>query len=123
VRIITPGTGDKWYVHAMTRANYTALTAAGVRIFEFVPGFLHSKVFLADSRTAVVGTVNLDYRSLYLHFENGVWLHEADCIRSVSDDFERTFEQSREITHAMAQAAPLPVRLGRSLLTLFAPLM
>jgi len=123
VRIITPGIGDKWYVHAMTRANYMALTAAGVRIFEFVPGFLHSKVFLADSRTAVVGTVNLDYRSLYLHFENGVWMHEADCIRSIADDFERTFEQSREITRTMAQSVSLPVRLGRSLMMLFAPLM
>lgn len=123
VRIVTPGTGDKWYVHAMTRANYTTLTAAGVRIFEFTPGFLHSKVFLADGRTAVVGTVNLDYRSLYLHFENGVWMHEADCIREIRDDFEQAFDQSREITHAMAQDASLPVRLGRSLLMLFAPLM
>ena len=74
VRIITPGIPDKWYVHAVTRANYEELTRAGVRIFEYTPGFIHSKVYLADTKQAVVGTVNLDFRSLYLHFEDAVYL-------------------------------------------------
>jgi len=123
VQIITPGIPDKWYVYAMTRSNYTALTAAGVKIYEFTPGFLHSKVFLADGATAVVGTVNLDYRSLYLHFENGVWMHEADCIRAIQADFEKTLPQCREITRAMVQKTPLFKRIFRSVLNLFAPLM
>ena len=123
VRIITPGVPDKWYVYSMTRSNYTALTAAGVKIYEYSPGFLHAKVFLADSRTAVVGTVNLDYRSLYLHFENGVWLHDSDCVEKIAEDFKETFPQCREVTRAMVKKTPLPVRLFRSILNLFAPLM
>lgn len=123
VRIVTPGIPDKWYVYAVTRANYPALTEAGVRIFEFTPGFLHSKVFCVDGKTALVGTVNLDFRSLYLHFENGVWMHEADCISAISEDFEKTFAVCREITHRMTTKVPVPVRIFRSLLHLFAPLM
>lgn len=123
VEIITPGVPDKWYVYEITRSNYTALTAAGVKIYEFTPGFLHSKVFLADDSTAVVGTVNLDYRSLYLHFENAVWLHEADCLRAICRDFEKTLPQCREVTRAMVQKTSLPRRLFRSVLNLFAPLM
>ena len=69
VRIITPHIPDKWYVHAVTRAHYEMLTEAGVRVYEYTPGFIHSKVYLVDGRYAVTGTVNLDFRSLYLHFE------------------------------------------------------
>lgn len=123
VKIITPGIPDKWYVYAMTRSNYTALTAAGVKIYEFTPGFLHSKVFLADGKTAVVGTVNLDYRSLYLHFENAVWMHDSDCIRAIGRDFEGTVPLCREITRATVQKTPVLVRLFRLFLNLFAPMM
>ena len=123
VRIITPGIPDKWYVYAVTRANYLALTAAGVRIFEFTPGFLHAKVFCADGKTAVVGTVNLDFRSLYLHFENGVWLHEADCLDAISEDFKKTFPLCREVTWREAKSVPFYVRAFRSVLHLLAPLM
>ena len=123
VRIVTPGIPDKWYVYAVTRANYPALLEAGVKIYEFAPGFLHSKVFLADGSTAVVGTVNLDFRSLYLHFENAVWMHGADCIRQIGEDFEKTFPRCRRVTLSAVQATPWYVRLGRRLLHLLAPLM
>ena len=123
VRIVTPGIPDKWYVYAVTRANYLALTAAGVRIFEFTPGFLHAKVFCVDGKTAVVGTVNLDFRSLYLHFENGVWLHEADCLEHICEDFEKTFSLCREVTWRDAKCVPFYVRIFRSVLHLLAPLM
>ena len=123
VRIVTPGIPDKPYVYAMTRANYAALTAAGVRIYEYLPGFLHSKVFLVDGKTCVVGTVNLDYRSLYLHFENGVWLHGTEAVAAVAEDFESTFPQCREVTHTMAKNVPGYHRICRSVLHLFAPLM
>ena len=123
VRIITPGIPDKWYVYAVTRANYPALTEAGVKIYEFTPGFLHAKVFCADGETAVVGTVNMDFRSLYLHFENAVWMHKADCLESIMADFEKTFPQCREITLRQVKSTPFHVRLFRSILHLLAPLM
>ncbi len=123
VRIVTPGTPDKWYVHAVTRANYGVLTAAGVRIFEYTPGFVHAKVFLADSRYAVVGTVNLDFRSLYLHFEDAVYLYCTDSLAAVEADFSAVFPRCAEITHAQCSRVGLGQRLLQSLLRLFAPLM
>ena len=123
VRIITPGIPDKATVYEMTRANYTALLEGGVRIFEFAPGFLHSKTALADEDAALVGTVNMDFRSLYLHFENGVWLYRADCVAQVAEDFEQTFPQCREVTLENSKRVGLLRRLYRSLLRLLSPLM
>ena len=123
VRIITPHIPDKWYVHAVTRAHYEMLTEAGVRVYEYTPGFIHSKVYLVDDRYAVTGTVNLDFRSLYLHFENAVFLYEPTCINSVGDDFRRTFEQSEEITWRKCRNTGLRQRLIRAILRVFAPLM
>ena len=123
VRIITPGIPDKPYVYEMTRANYLALLEGGVRIFEYSPGFAHSKLFLADDESVAVGTVNLDFRSLYLHFEDGVWLYRADCVADVRRDFDETFPQCREITLADAAKVHLPRRLFRAALRLISPLM
>ena len=123
VRIITPGIPDKPYVFEMTRANYLALLRGGVRIFEYTPGFVHSKLFLADDESVAVGTVNLDFRSLYLHFEDGVWLYRTDCIPDVRADFDATFPLCREITLADAEKVRLPRRLYRAVLRLLSPLM
>ena len=123
VRIITPGTPDKWYVHAVTCANYEELTGAGVRIFEYTPGFIHSKVYLADTKQAVVGTVNLDFRSLYLHFEDAVYLYDTAANAQVQQDFEGTFPQCREITNDQCRHIYLHQRIIRALLRMFAPLM
>ena len=123
VRIITPGIPDKSYVYELTRANYEPLLKGGVRIFEYSPGFVHSKLFLSDDGTAAIGTVNLDFRSLYLHFENGVWLYRADCLPEVRADFDRTFPQCREVTMDDARRVRLPRRIYRSLLRLLSPLM
>mgnify|MGYP000781061050 FL=1 len=123
VRIITPGIPDKWYVHAVTRANYEELTRAGVRIFEYTPGFIHSKVYLADTKQAVVGTVNLDFRSLYLHFEDAVYLYDTTVNAQVQADFEETFPQCREITAEQCRHTHLTQRVLRALLRLLAPLM
>ena len=123
VRIITPGIPDKSYVYELTRANYEPLLKGGVRIFEYTPGFVHSKLFLSDDGTAAIGTVNLDFRSLYLHFENGVWLYRADCLPEVRTDFDRTFPQCREVTMDDARRVRLPRRIYRSLLRLLSPLM
>lgn len=123
VRIITPGIPDKPYVYEMTRANYLALLEGGVRIFEYSPGFIHSKVFLSDDNTAAVGTVNLDFRSLYLHFENGVWLYRASCISAIRTDFDATFPQCREVKLEEAANVGVLRQLYRSVLRLLSPLM
>lgn len=123
VRIITPGTPDKWYVHAVTRANYDALIEAGVRIYEYTPGFIHSKVCLADGQLAMVGTVNMDFRSLYLHYEDAVLLHNCKAVLQVEEDFAKTFPLCREITGTDCRHVHWYQRFGRSLLRMFSPLM
>ena len=123
VRIVTPSVPDKWYVHAVTRANYNALLCSGVRIFEYLPGFLHAKVCLVDGAYAMVGTVNLDYRSLYLHYEDAVFLHAGKAVSQIEADFSRLFPQCREITPDDQKQVSFWRRLLRNLLRLFSPLM
>ena len=98
VRILTPHIPDKKVVFAVTQSNYPVLLEAGVRIYEFTPGFLHSKTVVADDLYASVGSCNLDYRSFYLQFENGVWLCGDPAVFAVRDDFLLTLEVSQEIT-------------------------
>lgn len=123
VRIMTPHLPDKWYVHAVTRANYLSLLEAGVRIFEYGPGFVHSKTLVADDDKAVVGTINLDFRSLYLHFECGVALYRCQAVEAVRDDFLSTLESCVEMKAEELRAEPLPKRLLGWTLKLFAPFM
>lgn len=123
VRIITPGIPDKAYVFSVTRAHYEDLCRAGVRIFEYSPGFVHSKVFCVDGQYAMVGTVNFDFRSLYLHFEDGVLMYRADCVGAVEEDFLKTQEVCHEVTLAEARSVWFPIRLYRAFLRLFSPLM
>ena len=123
VRIITPHVPDKWYVHAVSRSHYQALIEAGVKIYEYTPGFIHAKTFVADDDYAVVGTINLDYRSLYLHFECAVWMYQTPSVAQVRDDFFKTQQISQEITLEECRSLSFPRRLGRSVLRVFAPLM
>ena len=123
VWIMTPGIPDKRYVYIVTRANYDQLLAAGVRIFEYTPGFVHSKVCFADGLYAVVGTVNLDFRSLYLHFENAVYLYDCAAVGQVQRDFEDTFPRCREVTLARMRHKGFLRRLVQTILRLFSPLM
>ena len=97
VRIITPHIPDKKTVFWMTRASYEELINAGVKIYEYTPGFIHAKQFICDDIFATCGTVNLDYRSLLHHFECGVWFYNADCIIDMKNDFEETLKVSNEI--------------------------
>lgn len=123
VRIITPGIPDKKYVFMVTQAHYADLLSNRVRIFEFSPGFIHSKVFCVDGEYAVVGTVNFDFRSLYLHFEDAVWLYRADCVKQVARDFENTFPRCHEVKLAECKSFPWFKRLTGSFLRMFSPLM
>lgn len=123
VRIITPAIPDKWYVHATTRSYYKQLIETGIQIYEYTPGFIHEKVFVSDDQFGVIGTVNLDYRSLYLHFECGVWLYRTPCIQDMKADFLSMLPACKAITLESCENISFFVRLGRALLRFFAPLM
>lgn len=97
VRIVTPYIPDKKLIQLVTRGAYPDLLSAGVRIFEYTPGFIHSKQIIVDGRFAAVGTINLDYRSLVHHYENAVLLYKTESIADIHKDFETIFEQSQEI--------------------------
>lgn len=123
VRIMTPHVPDKWYVHPVTRSYYQWLLEAGVRIFEYTPGFVHAKMFVSDDETAIVGTTNMDYRSFYLHFECGVAFYNGSVVLDVKEDFLKTQEACQEITLEQERRVSPLRRLGRNLLRVFAPLM
>lgn len=122
VRIITPGVPDKWYVHAVTRANYRALLKSGVRVFEYSPGFIHSKSFLADDAVGTIGTINLDFRSFYLHFECGVWLYGCKSLESMKNDFLSSQNLCREVKISELEQEKLYRKASGWLLKVFSPL-
>ena len=123
VKVLTPHHGDKWYVHAVTRANYGALIDSGVQIYEYTPGFVHAKTFVVDDEYAVVGTINLDYRSLYLHYECGAWLYKTKSVLDVRDDYIETLKVSQQMTAEDLHAIPLYNKILYAFLRVFAPLM
>lgn len=94
VRIITPHIPDKKVAFALTRSNYMALIKGGVKIYEYTPGFVHAKGFLADDKAAVVGTINLDYRSFLHHYENAVFMYDTATIPAIKEDMLRTIAAS-----------------------------
>ena len=123
VRIILPHVPDKWYMLESARAFYRELIGAGCKIYEYVPGFIHSKVMLADDKAAIVGTINMDYRSYYLNFECGVYLYKNRAIKDITRDFENTLEESQLIDLSDCNKIPLYKRLLRAFIKLFAPFM
>ena len=123
VRIITPHHWDKWFVHMTTRSYYRELLEAGVKIYEYSSGFIHSKTFVMDDEAATVGSINLDYRSLFLHFECGVWLYQNQAVTQVKEDFLNTLLKSQEITLQDCRRTNFVIRFVQQILQLFAPLM
>ena len=123
VRIITPHIPDKKYVHILSRSYYKRLVKSGVKIYEFKNGFIHSKNLVCDDQFSVVGSINLDYRSLYLHFECAVWMYKVPIIKDIKEDFFKTLENSIEIDKEFIDRENKIVRLFQSILKLFAPLM
>lgn len=122
VRIITPGIPDKKFVYKLTRSYYHQLVKSGVRIYEFTPGFLHSKQCVCDDKTAVVGTINLDYRSLYFHFENAVLIADCKAVHDVKKDFDETLLRCREVTEQYKTETKGLKRIFYQIMRLFAPL-
>ncbi|MGN0350365.1 MAG: cardiolipin synthase [Roseburia sp.] len=122
VRIVTPHIPDKKIIFVMTRSYYKRLMNAGVKIYEFEPGFVHAKVYLSDDRYAIVGTINLDYRSLVHHFENGVWLYKHEVLGQIKDDVTETMGKSIEMDDKSIKDTILQ-RLIRVLVRVLSPLL
>ncbi|MGN0803780.1 MAG: cardiolipin synthase [Candidatus Coproplasma sp.] len=122
VRIITPHTPDKKIIFNITRSKFPSLLDAGVKFYEFMPGFIHAKSILVDDELAFVGTINLDYRSLVHHFECGALLYKTPCIKDIKDDFEHTMNLSKELTRENCKQSA-PVRLVNALIYVFRPML
>ena len=123
VRIILPSVPDKDYVFRLTQSYYRTLIAAGVKIYQYTPGFLHSKMFVSDDEIAIIGSANMDYRSLYLHFENNCSFYNTDISAKVKQDIYNTIELSQRITMEDIEQTPLYMRMYQLLLRLLAPLL
>lgn len=122
VKIIVPHVPDKKLILEMTRSYYERLLKSGVKIYEYEPGFIHAKCYLADDEYVMMGTINLDYRSLVHHFENGVWMYRCACIKDIKEDFAETLEKSIKIEKD-PMGSSLIMRIVRSLVKIFSPLL
>ncbi len=123
VRIMTPGIPDKPPVHSLSRSYYETLVSAGIKIYEYKPGFLHSKTFVCDDSLAVCGTINLDFRSLCLHHECAVWLYGSSAVADIKESFLSNVEKCEEITRTWCKKTPLYKKVFRLVLRLFSPLL
>lgn len=122
VRIVTPGIPDKKMVYRVTRSFYSRLVVNGVKIYEWTPGFCHAKMCVVDDKMAVCGTINLDYRSLYHHFEDSCFIAFSKSVFKIRKDFEKTFSESREVTENYKGRKSV-IRLSDLVLRLFAGMM
>ena len=122
VRIVTPFIPDKKLIQIVTRGAYPDLLEAGVKIYEYTPGFIHSKNVISDDELAVVGTINFDYRSLVHHYENAVLMYQTETIADIKQDFEDLFDVSKEISLETLQNSWYQ-RLLKEIMQLFAPLL
>jgi len=123
VKLMLPHTPDKRYAFALARSHYKELLKAGLRIFEYTPGFVHGKVFVSDNEKAVVGTINLDYRSLYLHFECAAFLYQVPEIGKIEEDFQDALEKCQEIRLEDLKKGNPGLRIMGWILKVLAPLM
>ena len=123
VIIIMPHIPDKWYAFAVAKTYYKELIESGVQIYEYTPGFVHAKVFVSDDDTATVGSINLDYRSLYLHFECGVFIYNNSEVDKVERDFQQTLAKSHKVTLMEVKKQTLATKISGQVLRLIAPLM
>lgn len=121
--LMMPHIPDKKYAYLLARSYYPELIEAGVKIYEYTPGFVHAKVFVSDDETAVVGTINLDFRSLYLHFECGVWIHKNPVVDAIEEDFLETLKKCRQVTLEDCRRYPFLPKFAGRMLRLIAPLM
>ncbi len=120
VRLVTPGIPDKKLIYKVTRSFYAPLVKDGVRVYEWTPGFCHCKMSVTDDKMSVCGTINLDYRSLYHHFENGCWMYDHDVSVAIRKDMESMFSQGQEVTDQYRDAS---MKISMMIMRLFAGLL
>ena len=123
IKIILPGIPDKKLAYALAKSHYRSLMDAGVKLYEYTPGFVHAKVFTCDDCKGVVGTINLDYRSLYHHFECATYLYKVPCISEIEQDYQETLAKCRRITSDMVKHEKLSYKLVGVLTKFLAPLL
>ena len=123
VILILPGIPDKFIPYALAMTHYESLIESGVKIYEYTPGFVHAKVFVSDDCKAVVGTINLDYRSLYHHFECAAYLYQTDCIVEIEQDFNETLKQCRRVTKETIKEESIKRKLAGGIMKVIAPLL
>jgi cardiolipin synthase len=123
VKLILPGIPDKKVAYSLAKTHYKSLHDAGVKLYEYTPGFVHAKVFVSDDIKAVVGTINLDYRSLYHHFECATYMYKTDCIADIEKDFQDTLAKCREVTSESIKNEKLSYKLVGQLTKMISPLM
>ena len=123
VKLILPGIPDKKEAYSLAKTHYRSLVSAGVKIYEYTPGFVHAKVFVSDDEKAVVGTINLDYRSLYHHFECATYLYRAGCITKIEEDFSTTLVKCKEVTPDTIKHEKLSYKIRGGFMKMIAPLM
>ena len=123
VRLILPGIPDKSAPYALAKTHYKSLRASGVKIYEYTPGFVHAKVFVSDDCRAVVGTINLDYRSLYHHFECAAYMYKTDCIADIEADFQKTTEKCRLVTDETIRKEKKSRKVVGAVMKVFSPLL
>ncbi|MGL5439344.1 MAG: cardiolipin synthase [Filifactoraceae bacterium] len=123
VILTLPYIPDKWYAHIIAKTYYHPLLRSGVKIFEYTPGFNHAKSFVCDDEIAVVGTINLDYRSLYLNFECATWMYKTNAIHDIKEDYLKTLRISKEITFKNMESLSGMQKLIQSIIKVFSPIM
>lgn len=123
VRITTPHIADKWYVHIVTQSQYLELIEAGVKIFEYTPGFIHAKSFVCDDKLAVIGTINLDYRSLVHHFECGIWFYKNKIVEELKKDYLDVQKKCIKVDKEFCKNIKWYNKLASGLIKIFTPLM
>lgn len=123
VRLILPGIPDKKIVNQVTKSNYEVLIKNGVKVYEFTPGFVHSKTIVADDNVCIVGTTNMDFRSYYIHYETSVLFVDHDVVMDCKRDAEKTFSVSEEISLEKVMQTPYLLRLLRGFVKIFSGLL
>lgn len=123
VKLILPGIPDKISAYSIAKTHYHSLLNAGVQIYEYTPGFVHAKVFVSDDEKAVVGSINLDYRSLYHHFECAAYMYRTNCIKDIAADFNETLTKCRKVSYDSIKRDRLIYKILGPLLKALAPLM
>lgn len=123
VKLILPGIPDKKGAYALAKTHYSSLVSSGVKVYEYTPGFVHAKVFVSDDIKATVGTINLDYRSLYHHFECAAYMYKTDCIADIEKDYQYTLSKCRQVTPDTIKNETLYYKVLGGIMKIIAPLM